>query len=180
MYCFTNWRTAKDGFEGLEPDFPDGISCLMAMDPGKCESTWCLCEVFFDDKFDEDSVAFERVYDELELLLDSAKGYPPAIAISFHNANAKWPISKSEYSQLLIELLKQNLRNQEIDGFILAEAIVEDPVYLCKGEFVWLVGFYPETDEVLWVSDDYYLYRNPVSNFKIKTEQLKKITVNGA
>ena len=177
MYCFTNWITSKDDFDGKEPDLPEGVSLINARNPGKGDSEWCLCEISFDDKFDENSIALDHVCDELSILLDSAKGYPPALAIAFHNASFEWPVTKSEYSQLLIELLKQQLRNHCNDNFFLAEATIEDTGYLSKGEFVWLVRFYPETDEALWVSSDFYLYRNAVSDFKISSDRLRKLVV---
>jgi len=73
--------------------------------------------------------------------------------------------------------LKQQLSQQKNDQFLLVEAITEESGYLYKGEFVWVIRFFPETNEVLWVSDDFYLYRNSITDFKVTTEWLQHLIV---
>jgi len=72
MYCFTNWISEINGF-GKEPNLPEGVSYLKAWSLGKENSKWCLCEIRFDENFDEDSVNIAHVCSELKILLESAK-----------------------------------------------------------------------------------------------------------
>ena len=138
-------------------------------------SSWCLCGSIIDDELESSSLELDKVSDKLEILLDSAKLYPPAFAIAFHNANLSWPITKQEYEQKLITLLRKYLSNQHSDSFLLCEANSEQIGYLEKGEFVWVVRFYPESDEVLWVSSDYELYRDSILKFNLKADLLQKL-----
>jgi hypothetical protein len=171
MYYFCNYRISNEGSGAKEPDIPVYVD-YGTLGSGE-DTDWCLCEI----SFEETPTEIECVSDELQVLLDSAKCYPPALAISLHSANFELPLSKSDYSIVLIGLLKKYLRNQYNDSFFLAEAAFEELGYLYKGEFVWIVRFYPETDEVMWVSSDYFLYRNLSTDFKVSSERLKKVSI---
>ncbi len=172
MYCFCNYRSAKDGSGSKEPDVPPSTS-FFTLGSGK-NTDWCLCEVFFE----EAQTDLEFVSKELEILLDSAKRYPPALAISLHNANLELPLSKSEYQTLLVGMIKEKLNNQQNDSFFLAESTIEETGYLSIGEFVWVLRFYPETNEVSWVSSDYFIYRNSTNDFIVSEKQLQEISTS--
>ncbi|MFW2372817.1 MAG: hypothetical protein ACN4GM_06805 [Gammaproteobacteria bacterium] len=87
---FSNIVPSKDGSEGKEPDLPECLISFYARYPASYESTWCFCDSEFDTD-DINSLNLEKVSDELEILLDSAKLYAPAFALTFNKVNSLWP-----------------------------------------------------------------------------------------
>ncbi len=64
---------------------------------------------------------------------------------------------------------------QATDRYLLAEATREEIGYLTPGEFCWVLKYYPESRTVSWVSDDYSLYTNPVSDFNLDRKALRRL-----
>jgi len=172
MYHFVNFKHSNDDDQTL--DLPDSIVSFSAKYPTTLEATWCLC----DSEFNTDDIAalnLETVSNELTILLNSAKLYAPAYALAFSKVNALWPQSKAEYEQNLINVLKQYLANQSEHGFFLCESKIEETGYLSTGEFVWIVKYIPEIEEILWISSDYEIYQDPIAKFNLNPLSLSRL-----
>jgi hypothetical protein len=72
-------------------------------------------------------------------------------------------------------MLYRSLQMQATDRYLLAEATREEIGYLTPGEFCWVLKYYPESQAVSWVSDDYNTYTNPVSDFRLDRKALRRI-----
>ena len=174
MYHFADLVISNEIDEELKPDIPECVISYHARYPESLESTWCFCDsVFATD--DIDSLKLEKASNELTLLLDSAKQYAPAFALAFPQVNAIWPQTKQEYENNLIHALRDQLQNQNTNGFFLSESKVDDADYLSRGEFVWIVKFIPEINEVIWVSSDYELFQDSVLKFNLDESSLNKL-----
>lgn len=170
-YCLINWEAFQDGkIPELTEDSP---ILLLAGDPDLFEWGLFECELPDDYQFSEH---IEAVNIDLEILLFSSKGYPPAIAFMREDIEVfiekTEEISKDSFIELILKLLKKHLQLQKHSPYFLSEAMVDEEDYLIKGAFYWIVGFNPETSEVEWVSEDYYIYENPASDFGLKANKL--------
>ncbi|ACL05738.1 hypothetical protein Dalk_4053 [Desulfatibacillum aliphaticivorans] len=169
-FCFAEYRHAVDG-DWEEPDLPGGVELCMSWSPQKMDSRWCLCLV----SYDEDAGIHETTEwadARLSQLLNSARNnYPPALAVSLHNVELEGHASKREYAESLSGHLEKLLQEQSTHPFILAEALVTDPGYLDKGDFVWVIRYKPETDKILWVSNDFFIFANPAEHFALTNQQ---------
>lgn len=175
MYHFANLVPCKDLSEGFEPDLPDYVTGFISVSPNNPDCKWCLCDSEIDLDYEGDFAALEVVSNELDVLLFSAKAYPPALAISLSEANSICPITKNEYQALLASLIKKNLRHQASSNYILCEVLIGQVGYLTKGEFVWIISYEAEKETVQWVSDDFYIYSDHISNFDISRELLNRL-----
>ena len=174
MYHFVDLIDSNDVEGAKEPDIPGCVISFRAKYPSSLESTWCFC----DSVFDADDVRLldlEKVSDELTILLDSAKSYAPAYALSFSTVNSIWPQTKKEYEHNLINALRDQLQKQSENGFFLCEAKFQEAGFLSKGEFVWVVKYIPEIKEILWVSSDYEIYQDPMSKFNLNESSLNNL-----
>ena len=164
FYCFVEWEEVE---EGKVPKLPEEIPFLLLAGTPEI-SNWSIFECDLPEDF-EFSDSVEPVPEEIELLLFSARGYPPAIALTRDDVEEfcleRTNISKEEFSDLFKRILKQHLELQRFNQYFLAEAAVDEEDYLVKEAFYWVVGYDQENNEVQWVSDDYYLYQNPISDF---------------
>jgi hypothetical protein len=79
-YCFMDLRPATDG-PGWEPDFPRGLVGfhLLADLP---DVKWGIYEFMLRDDEAEEWTPSNPVGDELSVLIESGKGYPPALALA--------------------------------------------------------------------------------------------------
>jgi len=74
----------------------------------------------------------------------------------------------------MVESLTRHLSNQFDAGYMLVQARVEEIGYLHVPEWQWVLGLSAKDPNVVrWVSDDYFVYTNPISNFAFSDEQLR-------
>ncbi len=180
MYYIAKLRSALEG-EGFEPDFPD-VSGILELAFGGYES---MCGIYrCDEDFDEKVLqnhCVEPVSEELENLITSAERYPPALALARRDITL---CRRKEFSDVrLLEKeygsrLRKYLLGQIDDWFFLAESATDEVGYRSKSEFCWIVG--SDKDEkgnslVRWVSWDYHIYANPLSDFVIDEQQVLRI-----
>jgi len=171
-YCFVEWH---DFQEESMPNLPEGTPFLLLAGTPEI-SRWALfeCELADDFKFSE---SIELVPEELEILLYSANSYPPALALARDDIEVSCKnmenISKEVFCQMFSSILKQHLQLQRHSAHFLAESLIDEEDYLVKGAFYWIVGFDPEYNEVEWVSDNFYVYQNPVSDFGLEPHKLR-------
>ena len=82
---------------------------------------------------------------------------------------------KEEYSESLSDEIESFIINQSTAPYFLAKAKVGSHIgYLSKGQYTWIVAYYPDKTEVLWVTGDYMIYNDPLENFEITDAQLQK------
>ena len=56
--------------------------------------------------------------------------------------------------------------------YLFVEAIGNEPEYLTRGQFYWVLRYLKGSDAVKWVSSDYFVYENPASDFALSQDQL--------
>ncbi len=74
----------------------------------------------------------------------------------------------------MVESLSRHLSDQFDAGYMLVQARVEEIGYLHVPEWQWVLGLSAtDSNVVRWVSDDYFVYCNPISNFVFTDAQLE-------
>ncbi len=146
---------------------------------GPAETTWGLYECFFPRgyKFSEDiDSGIYRVPIELSTLLYAAKGYPPALALTRHKIlrilQPKQKISIEDFLSLYKHVITYYLRLQPLYQFILAETYNKNASHLAPEGFYWVIGYDTVKSIVNWVSEDYFIYENPISDFILTSEKI--------
>lgn len=170
MYCFANWK-GNDDSRDKEPDLPETVQDYICI-----WSNWDCPWAIFEVDIDEPEPQLSLVSEDLETLLDSAQIYPPALALALYELEQETPANRSGFDVRFCALLRQLLRNQGQDPYILLETKEDEMGYLQKGEFVWAIRYFPETNEISWVSDDYQIYTNPAKDFEVDIDQIRKLT----
>ena len=169
-YHFAKWRPALDGNE-QEPDLPQGIGYLLLADSRLSE--WSLYQCSYDN---EKININNPVNNELKLLLYSAERFPPALALTRDDISRKFKSTNptlSEFQSAIITSLKSRLNILSRRRFLLLETASDEIGYLGKSEWYWVIGVSKDKSSLYWISDDYFVYTNPISHFKISDEQLE-------
>ena len=166
---------AKDG-HGWEPGFPEGVGFLLLADcrPAK----WGLYE-FYRNEDAEDWQPESPVSGELEVLLESSKKFPPALALARDRVSDKFSgrePTQEEFIAVLANSLQYHLSRQAMFNYFLAPALNDELGYLCKGEWYWVLGkSQSDTEKVRWVSTDFFVYCNPIADFDLTEPQLQNL-----
>lgn len=134
------------------PVLPEGIVAWYIACPGdKC--TWALYgfRVIDEDLYREGAILLDEVAEELALLLDSAREYPPALALARDvlDHNLEEVPEKKTYTELFCEELRHHLTDLA-SPFFMAEAQF-DQGDLIKGCFYWVVGYEASERKMLGV-----------------------------
>ena len=164
MYCLI--RTSKSS-NGSKPDLPENIGFLeLAYSNNQVKYGLYECDFEDDTEFPE---SVEPVDEELKELLESAKDYPPALAIMRDEFRNTFLVEndKSSVINLITRILIRELDNQKHSWYFLAESSKSQIGYLEKGGFYWIIGYNERSELVTWVSRDYFAYQNPVDDFVI-------------
>lgn len=174
-YYFADYKASPQ--EGRELRIPDSLEYSQLACPG-CYASWAICHVglHVDEPL---APGFHGVPDELYVLLSSAEGYPPAIALSRDEVEKEWDgrrPTRQQFAASLAESLRRHLRAQPHVNYRLAEGAVEDLGYLSKGEFCWVLEYKPASKSVRWVSNDYFVYENAASDFNLTQQQLDMLS----
>lgn len=172
-YCYMELVTVRTG--GRCPDFPASVGFLLLADPGR-SAAWALYE--YTPPSDLESwKPTEPLGQQLEALIDSAKSYPPALALARDEMTSAFcdrQPSRNEFQQAYAESLASNLGSQPNAGFILARATRDEPGYLDAGSWYWLLGL-TGSDSVRWVSTDFHVYTNALADFDLTGGRLEKL-----
>lgn len=169
-----NLRRAKDG-PGWEPDFPDGVSFLLLADLR--EAKWGIYE-FTLNEGNENWRPSEPVSDELARLIWSGKRYPPALALArdeLARAFASHRPNKEEFARAYADAILSRLSQQAEAPYFLARALGGDGIDLTPGEWYWILRIQKSPVAVYWVSDDYFIYQNPLSDFELTNDQVDRL-----
>jgi len=172
-YCYMELVISRAGDRC--PDFPAGVGFLVLADPGR-NAAWALYEYTLPHDL-ESWKPTESPGQRLEALIDSAKGYPPALALARDEMTSTFrerQPSRNEFEEAYAESLASNLGSQPNSGFILACAIRDEPGYLDAGSWYWLLRL-AGADSVRWVSTDFHVYTNALSDFDLTGGRLEKL-----
>ncbi len=181
MYCFIDWVETEE--QGISPDLPEDVFCDLLAEPGgdddenKHAQIFGLWEIRINIR---DRAAYpqcEPVSLELHRLIESAKGYPPAIALASVDMDylTGSAVSRSDFARIYAERLRFYLKQQKDNPYLLAEALVTDGdadfAYKRLGDFCWIIGYHPDLG-VDWVYDRTIILRDPPSHFDIAVAAL--------
>jgi hypothetical protein len=170
MYYFIRWRHTEEGYE---PDLPYDVSFSMLAEPGRASdgAGFALFECDLPEEFGKtDSIC--EVPDELSELLDSAKDYPPALALTRDELKFDNSCSETKFANMLSDHLTHHLEKQINSQFFLAKAKSSEIGYRYAGGYYWIVGCKGEM--VQWVSRDYHVYQDSVEEFELNLDEVIK------
>ena len=174
-YCFMNYQPARDG-QPLVPDCPDGIRhLLLATLPGL---QWGIFAVDPGDAWSPEN----PVTDVISGLIESAKRYPPALAIAreeMEDVFGENGPSQAEFARAYGVALRAHLARQHETPYVLAPALTDRAGRLAKGEWYWILGISGSPATVSWVSDDFHIYSSDVNDFDLTGQQLKQLGFSG-
>lgn len=170
-YAFSRGEKDEEGF--LRPVFPEGISYLLLADGRAME--WGLYD-YCPDEPHEDWVPEFPAGKELAALISSGMRYPPALALAREEIALMFRTVGSSlegFESAMVESLRRHLGQQFEAGYMLVQSRVEEFGYLHVPEWQWVLGLSKQDcNSVRWVSDDYFVYCNPISNFAFSEAQL--------
>lgn len=151
------------GDGGTRADVPEGAALtLLASCP---EAGWGIYE--FDSR--SGWVPLIPVDEELATLIQSAKVYPPALALAREEvAREPWGEEPTRigFTQAYASHLRGFLRGHAENGFALAEAVRDAPG-ITPGSLYWVARVEDDGETVLWVSSDYRVCSTAASDFKL-------------
>ena len=171
-----NRRAARQGAD-LEPEFPDGVRSLLLADLPNLE--WGVYEFFTNG---DGWAPAALVGDDLARLIESGKRYPPALALAREEVVQVFgdhPASQAQFSTAYAAAIRNGLVRQPESPFVLAEALADEAGYLCPGVWYWILEVEGTPPLAFWVSDDFQVFKNPVSDFDLTGQQLKQLGYSG-
>ncbi len=170
-YCFMKSRRTPDG-EGLTADCPDSVSYLLLADTEEAE--WGLY-----DYVEAESHAWTPEYPvskSLSVLIESGKRYPPALALARQETRevlGDHRPSIEDLQRTYAAAIQHHLSQQHEARYVLAMALQDETIDLCKGEWYWVLSV--DSSAISWVSDDFFVYCSPISAFDLTGAQLKRL-----
>ncbi len=170
-YCFMDYRPADQG-RGVAPDCPDHIEFGLLADLKGLG--WGIFEVDEGDAWSPET----PVAEDLARLIESAKRYPPALALArgeMSDVFGDHHPSHSEFARSFAAALNAHLSRQGEAPYILAKALKEEVGYLTEGEWYWVLEISGNPPCAVWVSDDFHVYRREVNDFDFTGKQLKQL-----
>lgn len=163
-YLIAKWMHTP---EGHAPDLPDnsGFLCLGGAGPN---SLFGLFEVETREDFPSE-LSFQEVTPSLKTLLDSAHGFPPALAQAIEQMNQFHTANPQEFCQEMEQVLRQQLESQKTSRACLIRSRVEELGYRSEGEYVWVINYRPKNKnlEVKWISCDFQIYADSIETFDV-------------
>lgn len=119
------------------------------------------------------STSWTPVDSHLKELLKSSYGYPPSLASAIHETRTDLSINDIHS---LSSKLKYNLSKfmvfQRDAKHCLIQSKKDEIGYMDNGDFVWVVNYDKINQEVVWVSRDFYFYKNSIHDFEVEHEWL--------
>lgn len=161
----TTLQRDADG-DYLAPAFPPRVGGLLLADSG-C-GNWGIYE--YDDSADSAWSPETPVTVALMKLIESAKRFPPALALARDDVSRvfrKRAPAPEELADSFEAALARRLSQQTDMRFVLARAVGEQFGFMCAGEWYWVLAASKDRTAVRWVSDDYFVYANPATDFEL-------------
>ena len=171
MYYFIDWRETE---EGKTANLPDDVDYIMLAEPFST-SGYALFECVIPDEYEEVDFA-EPVSDYLHDLLESAKAYPPALALTRNEIRGTEVILRSDFAERLIARLEFHLQHQRISPNFMARKINRHTTWNSEGRFCWIVGYKLQDTfgNIAFVSDDYYICHATIEDFEVEIAEVEK------
>jgi hypothetical protein len=143
---------------------------------GGQERRWGLYQVLVCDGAKR-VVGYERVGRRLRALLSSASTYPPSMVLARADTarRAARICTRRDFAAEYAARLRAHLEAQPSAPYFLAEVLDSADIDLTRNGYVWIVQWRAETDEVLWVSGDYFTYWAPASSFLLDRRRLERL-----
>jgi len=174
-YCFLDYRPARDG-QSPSPDCPEGIGFVLLADlPGV---PWGLFETGADDAWSPQN----PVREELAALIESGKRYPPALALARQEVKEVFGDhgpSHAEFARAYGAALRNHLSRQHESPYVLAPALKDQVGDLIRGEWYWVLQISGSPPTATWVSDDFHVFNNKITDFDLTVQQLKRLGYSG-
>ena len=181
MFCFANFRQVKSESSSnseedyfFETDLPDDVSYSELFSFLKLNIGLYEVEAFSDEISQDFNV--EKVSEDFETLLYSAKEYPPALAMMRLKLSKEILNDKTGIELKAKNILTEFLENQKTDSFFLAQTIKTDTFERRENSYQWIVGYTKNSEQinVKWVCWDYHIYESPIEHFDISLNELEK------
>jgi len=171
-YCFIDYLPEPDDGPGVTPDCPDGIGFILLAAPEGLG--WGI----FDIEEDHEWSPPNPVSAELAGLIESAKRYPPALALARDEVNQVFGDhlpSQAEFASAYGVALRTYLSRQHEAPYVLAPALKDELGYLVKGEWYWILRISGTPPAARWVSHDFHVYDNDINDFDLTGQQLNRL-----
>jgi len=176
MYYFLDWNKCQDE-DGYEPSLPDGVGFWLVADNLGKRHSWAI----FNVRIEEDC-SLAKVSNKLRNLLDSAMRFPPAFAISralMETDSKKNIYTKEEYDKKYQDIIRNTIEECRTKKYVFAQAKRNEVGYVNSGEYYWLLKIVKNGGAMVsWVSDDYYIYENPISYFELTVLEIERLEKN--
>lgn len=173
-YCFACLREREDGCR--EPDFPEGTSYI------QLAGSWAMDYALYRYSLESEHSHWKPKQPagrDLRALIASGRNYPPALALAREEMSRRFKKRSpevAEFSAAMCAELRRHLAGQATSGFVLVPSRVQEIGYLEEGEWQWVLGRSRKNREhVYWVSDDYCVYTNAISDFALTDAQLANL-----
>jgi hypothetical protein len=172
-YCMVDYVPSPDG-PGFTPALPEATAFVLLANPHH-GARWgifaCGAKVEFSEQV-------QAVPTDIESVLESGRRYPPALALARDEA-AMFPdgatIDRVAFAIRYAERVVHHLNRQPDAPYMIAEAVVHERGYLNRGQHYWVLRYLRGEGEVRWVSDDFQVYQNQASNFRLSADQLEAL-----
>jgi hypothetical protein len=161
---------------GAAPALPPGVGFLLMAGPGY-NPPWgifsCSTEV-------APSEHVHPLPEDVLRTIWAAEHYPPALALARDTITGEFEgrlPTREVFAARYAELLREHMRQQPEAGYLFTEATGDEPGYLTRGMFYWVLLYSAETGLVSWVSSDYFVYQNSSSDFALEYSQLEALRI---
>jgi hypothetical protein len=81
-------------------------------------------------------------------------------------------IGRGEFAERHAARVIHHLSRQPFAPYMLAEGLVDEPGYLTRGQYYWVLRYLPGDGAVRWVSEDFQVYQNAASDFRLSATEL--------
>ena len=174
-YWIAGWvRDVEAG--GWRPDFPGKAGFLLLADARRSRSGIYECDLPRSRAKGRRIAPLDNV---LCALIESGKRYPPALALARNDvtrAFAETAPSRADLRGKYAEALRARLNRQADAPYVLVEAARDEIGYLRRGEWYWVLRLRTALSGIVasWVSDDYFVYENPVEDFVLGASKSRR------
>lgn len=139
---------------------------ILALSQDNRWSLRALNSEFCDDKLHDFAPKANVLTDMQSVLVGSAFGYPPALAIAKEAMRQREFESAATFLEAYLQILETALREQKKQAYFLAKVIQQsDDLELLKGAYVWIKE--SSSDIVTWISWDFWHYQAPANLFEL-------------
>jgi hypothetical protein len=161
-YVLARWVQTPDGWVPALPPECD-FGCLAGGGVGATVGLFSIIDEV------EPGELVSGVPESLAYLLDSAQGYPPALAFAREHMDRLGAMEPFEFAAEMERVLREELLKQRDRNDCLVASRVDEVGYRSAGDFVWVVSYNAgrKGSEVTWISSDYQFYCDDVESFDV-------------